>query len=64
MQDEEKFEITEEERQHIISERVRKSGLDTIEPPGIGTGNIWAKARIKKKKFIDDATFIDKEGKR
>jgi len=52
------------EEQEVLLTFRRRRGIEKKEvaPVGIGTGNLWAKAKLEKKRFIDEATYIDKEG--
>lgn len=54
------MELSKEEIE-FIEKRRKESGND-VSPRGFGVGREWAKAKLNKKKFIDEATFIEKEG--
>lgn len=56
------FELDDEERELIMKRRKKALTKDTISPIGIGTGRVWAEAKIKGKKFIDEITFVEEEG--
>lgn len=57
------MEITKEEEEIIALRRARQQREESVAPPGIGTSSLWAKAKFKKKKFIDTGIFIEEEGK-
>jgi len=60
MSNEDFIKLTEEEIETINKNRDKNRGLVNL--PGIGTTNIYVKAKLKKKKFIDTTTFIEREG--
>lgn len=57
------MELSEEERETVLANRRKREQTESGAPAGIGTGRIWAQARLQRKRFIDEATFIEKEGK-
>lgn len=55
------MELSEEEWK-IIEKRRKERANENTAPPGVGTGRVWSKARLEKKRFIDKATFVEREG--
>jgi hypothetical protein len=58
----ENFVLSKEEEEIILARRASQQASDTA-PVGIGTGRVWARAKLKKLKFIDELTFIERNGK-
>jgi hypothetical protein len=62
MNEENTFQLTAEEL-NFIEQRRAKKDKENQAPMGIGTGRVWAKAKIKGKRFLDEYTYIEQEGK-
>lgn len=57
------MELTAEEINLIEKNREKDKHKKVSCPTGIGIGRIFYKAKIENRKFIDECTFIEKEGR-
>jgi hypothetical protein len=53
--------LSDDEISYIKRKRM-KDARETIIPAGIGVGREWARAKMLKKRFIDEATIVEEKG--